>query len=76
MTETDPGKLADHLEDEADDLEQRSRKLGEQTDDAAQDWERKRVAPNVPGAPPPSGHDEVQDKPTPTGAPTDKGGDG
>jgi hypothetical protein len=69
MAETDPGKLADHLEDEADDLEQRSKKLQEQTDDVAQEWERKRSDPGVPGAPAPEG--EEDDAP-PTGAPTGK----
>ena len=63
MAETDPGKLADDLEHEADDLERRSRKLGEQTDEAAQDWERKRADPSVPGAPPPAG-DEDGEPPT------------
>jgi hypothetical protein len=72
MTDTDPGKLADNLEDEADELEQRSRKLGEQTDDAAQDWERKRSDPSVPGAPPPV---EGEDNEPPTGAPSGKGED-
>jgi hypothetical protein len=52
MAETDPGKLADHLEEQADELEQRGRELGEQTDEAAQEWERKRADPGVPGAPP------------------------
>jgi hypothetical protein len=54
MAETDPGELADHLEDEADELEQRSEKLEEETDDVAQEWERKRADPNVPGAQPPA----------------------
>jgi hypothetical protein len=72
MAETDPEELADHLEDEADDLERRSEKLGEQTDDVAQDWERKRADPSVPGANPPA--DEEHDGPQ-TGAPSGKGGD-
>lgn len=73
MAETDPGKLADHLEDEADDLEQRSEQLKEQTQDVAQDWERKRSDPGVPGAPPPEG--EGDDDGPPTGAPSGKGGE-
>jgi hypothetical protein len=75
MTETDPGELADHFEDEADDLEQRSKKLKERTEDVEQDWERKRSDEGVPGAPPPVGDeesDEDEDEP-PTGAPSGKG---
>ena len=70
MTETEPGKLADHLESEADDLEQRSRKLEEQIHEAAQDWQRKRSDPGVPGAPPPAGDEEGE---PPTGALTGEG---
>ena len=70
MAETDPEKLADHLEDEADDLEQHSKKLEKDTDEAAQEWERKRSDPNVPGAPEPS--EDEQDAP-PTGAASGKG---
>ena len=73
MAERDPEELADRLEGEADDMEQRSRKLGEETDETAQEWQRKRADPNVPGAPPPPG--DEKDEPTPTGAPTDKGDD-
>jgi hypothetical protein len=72
MAETDPGKLADHLEHEADDLEQRSQKLEADADEAAQDWERKRADPTVPGAPP---RVEGEDNAPPTGAPSGKGGD-
>jgi hypothetical protein len=68
MAETDPGKLADHLEDEADELEQRSTKLKQETEDVAQDWERKRSDPGVPGAPAPEGEDDAP----PTGAPSGK----
>jgi hypothetical protein len=69
MSETEPGKLADHLEDEADDLEQRRDELAHRTEDAAQEWQRKRSDPNVPGAPPPRGDED--DEP-PTGAPSGK----
>jgi len=72
MAKEDPGKLADHLEQEADDLEQRSRKLEEETDEAAQEWERKRADPSVPGAPPAV---EGEDNGPPTGAPSGKRGD-
>ena len=70
MPEKDPGKLADHLEQEADDLEQRSEKLGAETENVAQDWERKRADPKVPGARP---RDEDEPDAPPTGAPSGKG---
>lgn len=73
MAETDPEKLADHFEEEADDLEQRSKKLEDETEDVAQDWERKRSDENVPGAPPPT---EDDDDAPPTGAPSGKGDEG
>jgi hypothetical protein len=69
MAETDPEELANHLEEEADDLAQRSEKLREQTDDVAKDWQRKRSDPNVPGAQPPA--DDEGGAP-PTGAPSSK----
>jgi hypothetical protein len=78
MAETDPEKLADRLEDEADDLERRSRKLGQETEDVAQAWERKRSDEGVPGAPPPVGDEETdkdEDEP-PTGAPSGKSDEG
>jgi len=58
MAETDPGELADQLEEEADELDERARKLEEETDEAAQEWERKRVDPGVPGAQPPTGDED------------------
>jgi hypothetical protein len=70
MAEKDPGKLADNLEQEADELEQRSDKLEEEAEDVAQEWERKRSDPNVPGAPP--RQEDEPDEP-PTGAPSGKG---
>ena len=70
MAETDPRRLADHLKTQADDLEQRSEKLGEQTEDVAQDWERKRSDPNVPGAQP---RPEDEEDAPPTGAPSGRG---
>ena len=69
MAETDPDGLADHFEEEADELEQRSKKLEEETDDVAQDWERKRADESVPGAPP---RTEQEDDSPPTGAPSGK----
>jgi hypothetical protein len=44
--------LADHLDEEADQLEHEGEKLDEQIGDARDGWERKRADPGVPGAPP------------------------
>jgi hypothetical protein len=60
MTETDPGKLADELEDQADRLDQQSSELEERTDDVRQDWERKRSDPQVAGANPPDSSEEEE----------------
>jgi hypothetical protein len=73
MAETDPGELADHLEDEADDLERRSQELEEKTDDVSQDWQRKRSDPSVPGAPEPHEDDDEDEDSPPTGALSGKG---
>lgn len=70
MVEKDPDKLADDLEEQADDLQERSENLKERTEDVAQDWERKRSDPNVPGAPP---RDEDEEDAPPTGAPSGNG---
>ena len=37
-------------EEQADELEQRSEKLGEEIADVREDWERKQADPGVPGA--------------------------
>ena len=74
MAERDPGELADRLEHEADDLARHSNELGQRTEDAAQDWQRKRSDPGVPGAPPPEAEGEDGES-TPTGSPTGKGDD-
>lgn len=55
MSESDPERLADELEEEAGTLERRSEELHEKVEEARQDWERKRADPGVPGAPPPRG---------------------
>jgi hypothetical protein len=54
----DPGALADEMEQEADRLEDRSKKLGEEVDDVRKDWERKRSDGSVPGANPPAEDEE------------------
>jgi hypothetical protein len=60
MTENDPGKLADELEQKADRLDQQSSELEERTDDVRQDWERKRSDPQVAGANPPDSSEEEE----------------
>lgn len=52
MRDTDPGKLADELRREADELQRRSQALGEEVDGVRLDWQRKRSDAAVPGAPP------------------------
>jgi hypothetical protein len=44
--------LADHLDKEADQLEQENKQLGEHIGEVRDDWERKRADEGVPGAPP------------------------
>jgi chromosome segregation ATPase len=44
---------AERLEREAEDMEKRSKRLGEDISDAREDWERKRDDESVPGTPPP-----------------------
>jgi hypothetical protein len=61
----DPGALADEMEEEADRLEDRSKKLGEDVDDVRKDWERKRSDQGVPGANPPA---EGEDEPSGQGS--------
>jgi hypothetical protein len=60
VTEEKPAKLeqdvaqhADAMEDQADDMEQRSSELADDVSAARGDWERKRRDPAVPGAPEP-----------------------
>lgn len=64
MAETDPKKLADRLEREADEMERGSDELERRTQETAQEWERKRADPGVPGAPPPAGEEEAGDDET------------
>jgi len=51
MRDEDPGKLADELRREADDLHKRSRALEDEVEGVRQDWQRKRADAAVPGAP-------------------------
>jgi hypothetical protein len=55
VTDPDPHKLTDALEQAARELERDSSELQEQIDDARADWQRKRADEGVPGAPPPAG---------------------
>jgi hypothetical protein len=60
-TDRDPEKLADKLEQETNELEDRSKKLEGEISDVRGDWESKRRAPGVPGALPPD--DEQREDP-------------
>ena len=58
MTEQeDPGRLADRLEHEADELARRSDKLKDEVSDVEQDWQQKRASASVPGAVPAEGEE-------------------
>ncbi|MGA2928077.1 MAG: hypothetical protein ABSG43_19195 [Solirubrobacteraceae bacterium] len=54
---TDPNRLADRFEREADELEEQSERLHARTASVREDWERKRADADVPGAPPRRGEE-------------------
>lgn len=51
MTESDHEQLADRLEREAQDMQERSEKLAEELSETREDWKAKRADPQIPGAP-------------------------
>ena len=51
-------KAADRFMRDVDDMERRSKKLGEGIEQARQEWERKRGDQSVPGANPPQSEEE------------------
>ena len=55
-------KLADQMEREGDQVEQRAAELGDQISDVRDDWQRKRSDEGVPGAPPPKGDASESDE--------------
>lgn len=61
MRDTDARELADRLDEEVADLEHRSEELEQRTKDVAQDWQKKRSDPSVPGAPPDDDEDSDDD---------------
>jgi len=78
MADTDPTRLADQREHEADKLQRRSDELAGEVQDVSQDWERKRADPSVPGAPPherPEADegDEASESPAPEAPPEGAG---
>lgn len=64
MSEQDPGKLADELEQQADRLEAHGDEVGARIEEARQDWKQKRASEAVPGANPPDPQtdDEAEDQ--------------
>jgi hypothetical protein len=54
-------KLADQMQQEGDEMKQRSAELGDEISDVRDDWQRKRADEGVPGAPPPEESDESED---------------
>ena len=61
----------DHMEEDADKLEQHSEQLGERIDDVQDDWQRKEQDVSVPGAQP----DPDEEEETSTGDPDAAGAD-
>jgi clumping factor A len=60
--ERDPTKLADEMDKQARDMEERSDELGGDVADVRQDWQQKQGAADVPGANPPDlGADDSED---------------
>jgi hypothetical protein len=75
-SETDPGGLHEQLEGEANKLEEQSERLGDEVQDARQDWQQKRADPSVPGAIPPPDQDgdgEQEESPAPQAPPPEEG---
>jgi hypothetical protein len=66
----DPETLSEQLDQEADQLERRSEKLGDEVEQVRQDWKRKRADEGVPGAVPPE-HESPADGPPEHGRPAD-----
>ena len=50
--------MSERPERELEDMEDRADRLGDEIDDAREDWERKKGDPQVPGAPEPDDEDE------------------
>jgi hypothetical protein len=67
--DTEPTKLADELEQDATELEQRSENLDDEIGQTRRDWEAKRRDPSEAGAaPPPEGEQDTgPGAPPPTG---------
>lgn len=61
MRDTKATQLADRLDEEAADLERRSKELEDRTEAVARDWAQKRSDPKVPGAPPDDDDEEDED---------------
>ena len=54
-------RRADAAERELEDMEERSARLEDETDQAREDWERKKSDSGVPGAPPDPDADDDED---------------
>jgi hypothetical protein len=81
VSESDPSKLADELDSQAKDMQTRSDEVRDQVANVREDWQRKRAADDVPGAPPPepspeAGHggaEEPSTSPAPEAPPEQAG---
>lgn len=66
MSDRDPERLAERLEREAQELEQRSGELRDRVKGVNEDWQRKRSDQSIPGAPESQGdEDEPQEQDSP-----------
>jgi hypothetical protein len=61
VSESDPSKLADELDRQAQDMQTRSDEVRDQISDVREDWQRKRAADSVPGAPAPESSGEADE---------------
>ena len=59
--ERDPAKLADEMDKQAQDMEERADELGSEVADVRQDWQRKQRTESVPGANPPDLGEDAED---------------
>jgi len=63
---TEHEEKADRLEGQADEMEERSKRLGEDISGAREDWQAKKADDSVPGTPPApeGGADQAEDDET------------
>jgi hypothetical protein len=68
MENADHERLADQVEQQVDELQDRADNVGEQIKETREEWERKRSADDVPGATPPEGGEDAPEGRSPESA--------